>query len=60
MLQQKQYWKQQLYRDRISDTITIPYHVQTPLYDRSYTVRAEITTISSDIPEQEIFDEFKG
>jgi hypothetical protein len=34
--------------------------VQTPLYDRSYTVRAEITTISSDISEQEIFDEFKG
>ena len=46
--------------DRISDPITIPYHMQTPLYDGSYTVRAEITTISSDIPEQEIFDEFKG
>ena len=60
MLQQKQYWKQQLYMDRISDPITIPYHVQTPLYDGSYTVRAEITTISIDIPEQEIFDEFKG
>jgi hypothetical protein len=33
--------------------------VQTPLYDESYTIRAEITVIVSDVPEQEIFNEFK-
>jgi hypothetical protein len=30
------------------------------LNDGEYTIKAEITAIGSNIPEKEIFDEFKG
>jgi hypothetical protein len=42
------------------DPLTGAYHIQIPLEDGVYTMRAEITVIGSNIPEGEIFDEFKG
>jgi plastocyanin len=49
-----------VYGPDFSDPITGAYHVQTPLKDGSYTIRAEIVAIGSDVPDEEIVDEFKG
>jgi plastocyanin len=49
-----------VYGPDFTDPITGAYHIQTPLEDGTYKMRAEITAIGSNIPEQEIFDEFKG
>lgn len=49
-----------VYGPDFTDPITGAYHIQMPLEDGEYTMRAEITAIGSNIPEQEIFDEFRG
>lgn len=49
-----------VYGPDFTDPITGAYHIQTPLEDGIYKMRAQITAIGSNIPEQEIFDEFKG
>jgi hypothetical protein len=48
------------YGPDFTDPITGAYHIQTPLNDGASTIRAEITAIGGNIPEKEIFDEFKG
>jgi hypothetical protein len=42
-----------------TDPITGAYHIQIPLDPGLYTIRAQITAIGSNVPEQEIVDEFK-
>jgi plastocyanin len=49
-----------VYGPDFTDPITGAYHIQTPLNDGKYTIRAEITAIGGNIPEKEIFDEFEG
>lgn len=52
--------KTSVYGPDFTDPITGAYHIEAPLADGNYTLRAEITAIGKDIPEQEIFDEFNG
>jgi plastocyanin len=49
-----------VYGPDLTDPITGAYHIQMPLEDGEYIMRAQITAIGGNIPEQEIFDEFKG
>ena len=49
-----------VYGPDFTDPITRAYHIKAPLSNGNYTLRAEISSIGNVIPEQEIFDEFKG
>ncbi len=52
--------KTTVYGPDFTDPITGAYHIQGPLPDGEYILMAEITAIGSKVPDQEIFDEFKG
>ncbi|MGD1834469.1 MAG: cupredoxin domain-containing protein [Nitrososphaeraceae archaeon] len=49
-----------VYGPDFTDPITGAYHIEMPLSEGKYTLRAEIIAVGKDIPEKEIFDEFKG
>lgn len=49
-----------VYGPDFTDPITGAYHIEMPLSEGKYTLRAEIIAVGNDIPEKEIFDEFKG
>lgn len=49
-----------VYDPDFTDPITGAYHILGPFEDGEYTMRVQITAIGSNIPEQKIFDKFKG
>lgn len=52
--------KTSVYGPDFTDPIIGAYHIEAPLPDGDYILRTEIITLGSNIPEQEIFDEFNG
>ena len=52
--------KTTVYGPDFTDPITGAYHIEMPLSEGKYTLRAEIIAVGKDTPEKEIFDEFKG